>query len=125
MTTLGQIDDHMLDVGLRDLALLLLTRLGLVSVGPRRVATMRSRRRFTDSAVIALRLKRLRDLQHMAQTLVLNDGTLIDFSQTIVLPAAQHAIVSTKLDPSIRVTGRRAGGPAGSSVPTVPPHAMA
>lgn len=64
---------------------------------------MRSRRRFTDSAVIALRLKRLRDQQHMAQTLVLDDGTLIDFSQTIVLPAAQHAIVSTELDPSIRV----------------------
>jgi hypothetical protein len=31
---LRQIHDHMLDVGLRDLALLLLARLGFVSVGP-------------------------------------------------------------------------------------------
>lgn len=36
---------------------------------------MRARRRFTDSAVIALRLKCLCDLQHMVQTLVLDDGT--------------------------------------------------
>ncbi|WP_174986490.1 hypothetical protein [Burkholderia lata] len=67
----------MLDIGLRDLALLLLARLGLVSTGSRRVTSMRSRRGFAYSTVIALRLKGLRDLQHMTQALVLNNGTLM------------------------------------------------
>ncbi|WP_175777329.1 hypothetical protein [Burkholderia anthina] len=69
----------MLNVFLHDLALLPLARLSLVSVGSRRVDTMCSRRGFTDSTVIGLRLKGLLDLQHMAQALVLDDCTLIDF----------------------------------------------
>ncbi|MBN3822078.1 hypothetical protein G3O00_00400 [Burkholderia sp. Ac-20384] len=67
----------MLHIGLRDLALLLPARLGLVSLGSRRVTSMRSRRSFTYSAVIALRLKGLRDGQHMTQALALDNGTLM------------------------------------------------
>ncbi|WP_155644368.1 hypothetical protein [Burkholderia territorii] len=68
LSAFGEIHDHFLDIGLRELTLLLFVRLSGVAIRLGRVASMRSRRCLTDSAVIALRLKRLRDLQHMTQT---------------------------------------------------------
>ncbi|AXF25897.1 hypothetical protein CUJ89_36470 [Burkholderia pyrrocinia] len=42
---------------------------------------MRSRRDFTQSAVIALGLKGLHDLQHMTYVHAFDDGTRIDFGR--------------------------------------------
>ncbi|AOJ90931.1 hypothetical protein WS87_29700 [Burkholderia sp. MSMB0856] len=103
LSAFGEIHDHFLDIGLRELTLLLFVRLSGVAIRLGRVASMRSRRCLTDSAVVALRLKRLRDLQHVTQTLVFDDGTLIDFGQPVVLPARQHATLCSEFDTLIRV----------------------
>ncbi|KWK77587.1 hypothetical protein WM15_27900, partial [Burkholderia ubonensis] len=73
LSALSQIHNHLFDVSLSKLTLLLLARLRFVAIGPGRVAPICSGWSFTDSAVIALRLDRLRDLQHVTQALVIDD----------------------------------------------------
>ncbi|MBJ9896456.1 hypothetical protein I7821_10825, partial [Burkholderia cenocepacia] len=75
---LSNIHNHLLDIGLRELTLLLFTRLRCVAIRLGRVTSMRSRWSLTNPAVIALCLKGLRDLQHVTQTLVFDNGGLID-----------------------------------------------
>jgi hypothetical protein len=99
---LSKIHDHTLHIRLCELALLLLARLTHIPIGPGRVAPVRSGRGFTDPTVVALRLNRLRDLQHVTQTLVLDDRALIDFGQPIILPAGQYPSISTQFDAPIR-----------------------
>jgi hypothetical protein len=88
---------------LGELALLLLARLAHIPIGPGRVAPVRPGRGLTDPAVVALRLNRLRDLHHVTQALVLDERTLINFGQPIILPAGQYKAVSAQLDAPIRV----------------------
>ncbi|NPT70940.1 hypothetical protein GS910_43165 [Paraburkholderia sp. RL16-012-BIC-B] len=79
LSTLGKIHDRMLDIGLREFALFLLARRTALAL--RWSAKMSPGRCLANPAVIALGLNRLRDLKHMAQSLVLNDRALIDFGQ--------------------------------------------
>ncbi|KVZ40646.1 hypothetical protein WL16_29775 [Burkholderia ubonensis] len=90
---MSQIHNRLFDVGLRELSLLLLTWLRLVSVGPGRVASMRPRGRFPYPTVVALRLDRLCNLQHVAQAFVFDDRALIDLGQSVVLPVGQHTAI--------------------------------
>lgn len=77
--------NHPIDIGLRELALLLLAWRAALNPGCN--AEVGSRRRFSDPTVIALSLDHLRDLKHVTQPLVLNDRALVNFSQPVVLPA--------------------------------------
>jgi hypothetical protein len=56
-----------------------------------------------DAPVIALCLNRLRDLKHVAQSLVFDDRGLIDLGQPVVLPAVQYVSVGPQFDTPIRV----------------------
>ncbi len=75
--------NHTIDIGLRELALLLLA--WRAALNPRCDAQVGSRRRFADPAVIALSLDHLRDLKHVTQPLMLNNRALVNFGQPVVL----------------------------------------
>jgi hypothetical protein len=76
-----QLHDHAIDIGLRELALLL--RALRAFRCPSRLSLIRARRRAGDAPVVALRLDRLRDLQRVPQSLVLDHCTLIDLGQPV------------------------------------------
>jgi hypothetical protein len=89
----------MFDVGLSELELFLLARRTTLDFG--RSAEMRSGGRLANAPVIALCLDRLRDLEHVAQSLVF-DRSLIDLGQPVVLPAPQNATVHPEFDTQCR-----------------------
>ncbi|MBR8284305.1 hypothetical protein [Burkholderia vietnamiensis] len=64
---------------------------------------MRSRRRAPDPAAVALRLKRLRQLQRVTQALVVHDCALIDLSQPVIGLRCQYLTGCSDFDPTIQV----------------------
>jgi hypothetical protein len=66
-------------------------------------AQMRAGGCLADAPVIALCLNRLRDLKHVAQSLVFDDRALINLGQPVVLPAVQYVSVGPQFDTPIRV----------------------
>lgn len=77
--------NHTIDIGLRELALLLLARRTVLHL--RWSAKMSPGGCLANPAVIALSLDHLRDLKHVTQPLVLNDRALVNFGQPVVLSA--------------------------------------